>query len=287
MNMNCLAIALVALAAPVATTSAQAVQKPNVLFIAVDDLNDWIGCMRGHPQALTPNLDRLAARGVLFANAHCTAPACNPSRAAVFSGQMPQVTGVWSNQSGPIDRLYPNANLLPRTFSQAGYRTLGTGKLLHSRGRAAFDEYFGVGQRWSPLPKKAVQYTDEELPSKGTDNPRHVTKDSLGCEVILPLNRMPSDRGPDRHDGESFDWGPWDVPDSDFGDTLITDWAIEKIKQTHVKPVFLGVGDTPMVRRNSTIFTRIPTNGTTSLAQTHTLGKCSDSERFCNNVLDE
>lgn len=59
--------------------------KPNVLFIAIDDLNDWIGCLEGHPQALTPNMDRLAKRGVLFTNAHCAAPACNPSRAAVFS----------------------------------------------------------------------------------------------------------------------------------------------------------------------------------------------------------
>ena len=240
--MKRFAIALVALTIPVGTTTGQSAQKPNVLFIAVDDLNDWVGCMEGHPQARTPTIDRLAARGVLFANAHCTAPACNPSRAAVFSGRMPQVTGVWSNRSGPIDRRYPNANLLPRTFSQAGYRTLGTGKLLHSRGKAAFDEYFGTEQRWSPLSKKAVQYTDKELPTKGTDNPRHVTKDSLGREVILPLNRMPSDRGPDRHDGESFDWGPWDVPDSHFGDTLITDWAIEKIKQAHEKPIFLGVG---------------------------------------------
>ena len=59
--------------------------KPNVLFIAIDDLNDWIGCLEGHPQALTPNMDRLVKRGVLFTNAHCAAPACNPSRAAVFS----------------------------------------------------------------------------------------------------------------------------------------------------------------------------------------------------------
>jgi arylsulfatase A-like enzyme len=60
--------------------------------------------------------------------------------------------------------------------------------------------------------------------------------------VILPLNRMPSDRGPDRKDGESFDWGPFDVPDSDFGDTQITDWAIEQMQQGFDKPFFLGVG---------------------------------------------
>jgi len=214
----------------------------NVLFIAVDDLNDWIGCLRGHPQALTPNLDRLAARGVLFANAHCAAPACNPSRAAVFSGLMPHRTGVWSNQSGRIDRLKPDAVLLPSSFSEAGYRTLGTGKLLHSGSRGMFDEYFGVGQRWSPLPGQAVEYTDAELPTKASDNPRHVTQDSRGREVILPLNRMPSDRNPATKAGESFDWGGWDVPDSDFGDTQITDWAIARIQERSAKPFFLGVG---------------------------------------------
>lgn len=63
--------------------------RPNVLFIAMDDLNDWVGCMGGHPQTITPNLDRLAASGVLFTNAHCTAPACNPSRSALFTGHRP------------------------------------------------------------------------------------------------------------------------------------------------------------------------------------------------------
>lgn len=216
--------------------------RPNVLFIAVDDLNDWVGCMKGHPQARTPNIDRLAARGVLFTNAHCAAPACNPSRAAVFSGRMPHVTGVWSNRSERLERLYPQARLLPTVFSQAGYRTFGTGKLLHSGSKPFFDEYYSVEQRWSPLSKNAVKYTDEEQPTKGTDTPRHLAKDRRGRKVILPLNRMPSDRKPDTQDGESFDWGPFDVPDVDFGDTQITNWAIERINQTHDKPMFLAVG---------------------------------------------
>jgi len=221
---------------------ADSVEKPNVLFIVVDDLNDWIGCMQGHPQAKTPNMDRLAARGVLFTNAHCAAPACNPSRAAVFSGLMPNITGVWSNQSGSIQKQYPEVQHLPATFAKAGYKTLGTGKLLHSNSKGLFDEYCSVEQRWSPLSKKAVAYTDKELPTKGTDNPRHITKDSRGHKIILPLNRMPSDRKPDDKAGESFDWGPFDVPDSDFGDTQITDWAINKIKQAQNTPLFLGVG---------------------------------------------
>ncbi len=216
---------------------------PNVLFIAIDDLNDWVGCMRGHPQALTPNIDRLAARGVLFTNAHTAAPACNPSRAAVFSGRMATVTGVWANQSGQtLDRTYPEGLLLPTAFKAAGYRVWGTGKLLHSKGKGLFDEYFTVGQRWSPLTQEAVEYTSSELPTKGTDNPRHVTADSRGKRVILPLNRMPSDRRPDRPAGESFDWGAFSVPDSDFGDTQITDWAIERIQGSHDRPFFLGVG---------------------------------------------
>ena len=68
--------------------------KPNVLFISVDDLNDWIGCLGGHPQAKTPNFDRLAASGVLFTNAHCPAPACNPCRTAIMTGIAPNVSGM-------------------------------------------------------------------------------------------------------------------------------------------------------------------------------------------------
>ncbi|MBI2481300.1 MAG: sulfatase [Planctomycetia bacterium] len=230
------------LTAMLVSSLAQADTKPNVLFIAVDDLNDWIGCMQGHPQALTPNMDRLAARGVLFTNAHCAAPACNPSRAAIFSGRMPNVTKVWSNESEGIGKLAPDALLLSQAFARGGYLTLGTGKLLHNGGKSAFDEYFNVDQRWSPLTNKGVEYTDKELPSKGTDNPRHVTKDSQGKTVVLPLNRMPSDRHADTKGGESFDWGLFDVPDSDFGDTQITDWAIEQWQRAGDQPLFLGVG---------------------------------------------
>lgn len=216
---------------------------PNVLFIAVDDLNDWIGCMRGHPQALTPNIDRLADRGVVFTNAHCAAPACNPSRAAVFSGRLPQVTGVWANErEQTLDRTFPDGMLLPTAFKAAGYRVLGTGKLFHSGGRDTFDEYLAVEQRWSPLKRAVVDYTPEELPSKRTDKPRHVVADSQGRTIVLPLNRMPSDRRPDTPQGESFDWGPFDVPDSDFGDTQITDWAMERIRESGDEPFFLAVG---------------------------------------------
>lgn len=212
---------------------------PNVLFIAIDDLNDWIGCLDGHPQALTPNIDRLADRGVLFTNAHCAAPACSPSRTSLFTGQMPQNTGVWANGTPSLNKIRPDAFLLPHSFSKVGYRTVGAGKLGPSKD--CWQEYFGPEQRWSPLERKAVDYTPEELPSKGTDNPRHAVK-IHGADYVLPLNRMPSDRTPNEAKGESFDWGPFDAPDTAFGDTLITDWAIEQLNAPARSPLFLGVG---------------------------------------------
>ena len=70
------------------------VKQPNVLFIAVDDLNDWIGCMAGHPNTKTPNIDKLASMGTLFTNAHCQAPICGPSRASLMTGLLPLTTKV-------------------------------------------------------------------------------------------------------------------------------------------------------------------------------------------------
>lgn len=225
---------------PLTTSFSAESDRPNVLFIAVDDLNDWIGCLGGHPQAQTPNIDRLAKRGVLFSNAHCAAPACNPSRAAVFSGRMPNASGVWSNKSPKLGRLQPTWQTLPEAFQASGYQTMGTGKLSGEKSR--FAKKHDVEQRWSPLNKSSVQYTAAEMPSKGTRDPRHELLDSQQNQIVLPLNRMPSDRRPDTDDGESFDWGPFDVPDSDFGDTQITDWAIEQINQHADQPFFLGVG---------------------------------------------
>ena len=220
---------------------APANERPNVLFIAIDDLNDWIGCLEGHPQALTPNIDRLAGRGILFTNAHCAAPACNPSRAAVFSGLMPNVTEVWSNDSSRLSKLRPDVKQLPQCFADAGYQTLGAGKLSGDKGKP-FDRYHNVSQRWSPIGGDAAQYTQAELPSKSTNHPRHLTRDSRGRDVVLPLNGMPSDRRPKDPGGESFDWGPFDVPDSDFGETQVTDWAIKNFQTGFDQPFFLGVG---------------------------------------------
>ena len=87
-------------------------ERPNVLFISVDDLNDWVGCMGGHPQSRTPNIDRLANSGCLFTNAHCPAPACNPSRSAIMTGVSPHVSGIYDNRQN-MRELLPDADLIP------------------------------------------------------------------------------------------------------------------------------------------------------------------------------
>jgi arylsulfatase A-like enzyme len=225
----------------VANLIAQETTRPNVLFIAIDDLNDWIGPLGGHPQVKTPNMDRLARRGVVFTDAHCAAPLCNPSRAAVFSGRQPFETGVLSNDKSNIRKLIPDSALLPMHFRTAGYRTFGTGKLLHQSSKGLYDEEHFPHQRWSPFDTEQVEYTAAELPSKGTANPQHVTI-LKGHEVVLPLNRMPSDRAPDSPGGESFDWGPLDVDDEDMGDGQIATWAIEALRAKHEQPFFVAAG---------------------------------------------
>lgn len=106
--------------------------KPNVLFIAIDDMNDWVTHLGGHAQSATPNLDRLAKRGVTFTNAHCAAPACNPSRVALLTGLRPSSTGVYLN-SHPWRPVLPDAVTLPRHFLNHGYFLAGFGKIYHGR----------------------------------------------------------------------------------------------------------------------------------------------------------
>lgn len=119
-------------AAP-AILSAQA-RHPNVLMISVDDWNDWVGVLGGHPQVQTPHLDRLAARGMLFADAHCAAPICNPSRAALMTGRRPTTSGVYGNTQ-PWRLAMPDVVTLPQYFRTQGYYAAGGGKLIPPRPR--------------------------------------------------------------------------------------------------------------------------------------------------------
>src|SRR4051794_8123511 len=138
MNQRLLIILAGLLALPQFTSAAAAAaaaapkygERPNVLFIPIDDLNHWVGYIGRNKQTATPNMDRLAARGVRFTHAYCAAPSCTPSRAALMSGMRPGTTGIYENYTDyrpvlPIDKC------LPAAFRAGGYETLAGGKVYH------------------------------------------------------------------------------------------------------------------------------------------------------------
>ena len=184
---------------------AETAARPDVLFIAVDDLNDWVGHLGGHPQARTPHIDRLVARGTAFTNAHCAAPACNPSRAALMSGLRPWQTGIYTN-ADPAQGVLKEVVTLNRHFLAQGYRTLGGGKIYHGYGSEGRDDTW---TEWAGL-----------FPSI---NEHEADKNGLG-------------RG-------HFDWGPVTAQPADMGDFKLTDWAIRQLQTAPAdRPLFLGVG---------------------------------------------
>lgn len=148
-------------------TPAIAAEQPNILLITIDDLNDWVGCLDGHPQASTPHLDRLAARGVLFTNAHCQTPICKPSRASFLSGLRPSTTGAYSNipANDAKGRLTPGKDVpwLPIRFQQAGYRTYAAGKVLH-HGNRGLGEILAPPSGQGPYPEKKMNVPSEVTP---------------------------------------------------------------------------------------------------------------------------
>jgi arylsulfatase A-like enzyme len=190
-----------------ASTSAAELEKPNVLFIAIDDLNDWIGKLEGHPQSVTPNIDRLADRGVLFANAHCAAPACNPSRAALMTSIAPHRSGVYLN-SQPWKPVLRDKVTLSQHFMQQGYRAIGSGKIYHGG--------FPDPDSW-----------DDYWPSQTKNRPGDPRPE---VQSVSGLNMG------------HFDWGPVNASDAEMGDTQVVDWVIEQLKTKHDKPLFLACG---------------------------------------------
>ncbi len=107
-------------------------KKPNILFIAIDDLNDWTDMLEGNAQARTPHMDTLASKGIVFTNAHCAAPCCGPSRSAIMSGIRPSTSGNYINKNSLTHNPILNkAVLLPKFFQQHGYYVSGAGKLFH------------------------------------------------------------------------------------------------------------------------------------------------------------
>lgn len=210
-------------------TSAWAANKrPNVLFIAIDDQNDWIGHMGGHPLAKTPHLDQLAARGTTFLNAHCQAPLCNPSRTSLLLGLRPTTTGIYG--LAPSFRSLPEWKdrvALPQHFANHGYRTAATGKIYHG-GTVAGGGGAKAKAGAAPVekPKPEFQIT-APFGGVGAKPPQKLIPPT-------PMGNHPL-----------MDWGVWppDNDDTKKGDYQVASWTVEQIKNTPKdQPFFLAAG---------------------------------------------
>ncbi|MFT6808703.1 MAG: arylsulfatase A-like enzyme [Saprospiraceae bacterium] len=181
--------------------------KPNVLLIAVDDLNDWIGCLGGHPQAKTPNIDRLASKGMLFSNAHCQSPVCNPSRASLMTSLYPSTTGIYFlNPDLKESPIASKVKLMPRRFQEEGYHVSGVGKLFHNGGQ----------QNETYIPNYGGQY---------------------GGFGPMPDNKITSFPG-----HPLWDWGAFPNNDSLMPDYKVARWAEDQLSRNYEDPFWMGVG---------------------------------------------
>lgn len=187
---------------------------PNVLFIAVDDLNDWLGVMEGHPNAQTPNMDRLAKQGVLFQNAHCQAPLCGPSRVSLMTGLRPSTTGIYGMIDDDLikedNKVTSDIIFLPEYFKNQGYYTMGIGKLFHQHApEGLFDESGGRYKGFGPVPEE--RFVWEGYGGKG-------------------------------YGRTSTDWGAYPAADSLMPDQQSAAWAIDQLNNDYDSPFFLAVG---------------------------------------------
>ena len=132
------------------TTQLTSQNKPNVLLIVLDDLNDYIGVLGGHPQAKTPHIDQLAKEGVLFTNAHSNVPVCSPSRASFMNGILPTTSKNWGFDNWLKNEMLINSKSLPEYFRDNGYTSYQSGKVFHTAKKGAWDEMGAVAE-YGPL----------------------------------------------------------------------------------------------------------------------------------------
>lgn len=227
MNIQLRTCILLLVAAGFYPNSCRAIEpQPNVLFLAVDDMNDWIGCLETTPHALTPNLDRLAARGVKFTNAHTAGVFCAPSRAAIFSGQYASTTGCYTTPNYFVG--HPEIEALQMSFAKAGYTTLGAGKLFHHP-EGAIDQ-----RGWTEFfLRNPIQRTSGwPLDSWSSETP-----------VPQPFPASVYNRGQKFKAGLFLEWGG--IPnekEEEMADTIRVNWAVEQLKKQQDKPFFLACG---------------------------------------------
>lgn len=187
--------------------------RPNIVMVIFDDLNDWTGANGGHPQALTPSIDAIAARGTNFTSAHVQAALCNPSRSSFLSGLRPSTTGIYALQPSLRTALagipeFRDHVTLPEFFTRSGYHTMTVGKVFHTLEAEYREREF---ETW--------------LPSGGRGS--------------LPPERL----GHGEDVIRVMDWGPFPEQDEDTGDYRVASAAVDAIRTMPTdRPFFLAVG---------------------------------------------
>jgi len=239
--MNCKNVAIITLFAAIflgAGCAQKQAEKPNVLFISIDDLNDWTGTLKGHPQAISPNLDELCDQGLLFTNAHCSQPVCAASRNSLLSGIHPTTSGWYGSTSAmreTYDQVMQENKMLPQYFKDNGYKTLAVGKIFHQ----------GV----TDYKDKIDDFWDEIAPDYDVPKDLKDRGDGYGGTKFYPFpkngSQIVNHYGEDFNSGHSLCWGALDREDMPGGkmfDELISEWAVDKLSEDHDKPFFLAVG---------------------------------------------
>lgn len=222
--------------------------RPNVLLMICDDLNDWALHLKGHPEAITPNMDRLRDMGVSFSNAHVAVPVCGPSRLSTFSGLYPQTMGncnLWRWKGAPALK---GCAPLPLHFRNNGYHSYGTGKLLHEGAGGDFYTKYGIGPDYGPWP-----WTGKGRPLN-TAHPAQIAawKAHLDVKIHRDLNYGPLSNVPKWKRGQGVN-GWFNTNGKPFKyvneqkrdrlpDEVSADWAIDILKQKQNRPFYLAVG---------------------------------------------
>lgn len=234
-------------------------EQPNVLMIVLDDLNNYVGVMAGHPQAKTPNIDKLAGEGVLFTNAHSNVPICSPSRASFMTGVLPTTSKNWGFDNWLNNATLMNSKTLPEFVRENGYKAYQTGKVFHNDKKGVWNE-MGIVPDYGPLAydgKKTALHPSCPT-AMGVLGPLDATFTSLADVPNVPANNdAPGYKGwyntnwknnsPFRYENEN---------DRDLlTDEKSAEWFENKIvnleKQQDNNPFFIGVGfirpHTPLV----------------------------------------